>query len=98
MYNAWIDRSLARLAELVPGRYAKFEASSGLIASLDGYAYRAPGAQPPPASGTAAPATGPDAAPRAPTTASGGTPAEAEAPAEPVAEEPAEDPEKKDAE
>jgi TolA-binding protein len=42
IYNPWIEKSLAKLATLVPGRYAKFEASSGLIASLDGYAYRVP--------------------------------------------------------
>jgi TolA-binding protein len=43
IYNAWVDRSLAKLADLVPGRYAKFEASSGLIASIDRYAYELPG-------------------------------------------------------
>ncbi len=42
IYNPWIEKSLARLAALVPGRYAKFEASSGWIASLDGYAYETP--------------------------------------------------------
>ena len=42
IYNPWIEKSLARLADLMPGRYAKFEASSGWIASLDTYAYRAP--------------------------------------------------------
>jgi hypothetical protein len=42
IYNPWIEKSLDELAILVPGRYAKFEASSGLIASLDGYAYRIP--------------------------------------------------------
>jgi cellulose synthase operon protein C len=42
VYNAWIEKSLARLAELSPGRYAKFEASSGPLASIDSYAYRAP--------------------------------------------------------
>jgi len=42
IYNPWIDKSLGRLAVLVPGRYAKFEASSGLIASLDRYAYESP--------------------------------------------------------
>src|SRR5687767_9910184 len=51
VHNAWIDKSLARLAELSPGRYAKFEASSGPLASIDSYAYRAPmlpAAEPPP--------------------------------------------------
>jgi cellulose synthase operon protein C len=42
VYNPWIDKSLARLAELSPGRYAKFETSSGPVASIDSYAYRAP--------------------------------------------------------
>jgi tetratricopeptide (TPR) repeat protein len=42
IYNPWIEKSLGRLADLMPGRYAKFEASSGLIASIDVYAYQAP--------------------------------------------------------
>jgi tetratricopeptide (TPR) repeat protein len=42
IYNSWIEKSLGKLAELMPGRYAKFEASSGLIASIDSYAYRLP--------------------------------------------------------
>ena len=42
IYNTWIEKSLGELAVLVPGRYAKFEASSGLIASLDVYQYRVP--------------------------------------------------------
>lgn len=42
IYNPWIDKSLGRLAVLMPGRYAKFEASSGLIATLDRYAYESP--------------------------------------------------------
>jgi tetratricopeptide (TPR) repeat protein len=45
VYNAWIEKSLLKLADLMPGRYAKFEASSGLIASIDTYAYRAPNAR-----------------------------------------------------
>jgi TolA-binding protein len=42
IYNSWIEKSLGKLADLMPGRYAKFEASSGLIASIDSYAYRLP--------------------------------------------------------
>ena len=42
VYNRWIEKSLAQLATLMPGRYAKFEESSGLIASVDRYAYHAP--------------------------------------------------------
>ncbi len=42
VFNPWIDKSLARLAVLMPGRYAKPEASSGWIASIDRYAYQPP--------------------------------------------------------
>ncbi|MBW2419975.1 MAG: tetratricopeptide repeat protein [Deltaproteobacteria bacterium] len=44
IYNPWIEKSLSKLAELMPGRYAKFEESSGLIASIHTFAYRTPGA------------------------------------------------------
>jgi tetratricopeptide (TPR) repeat protein len=47
LYNAWIEKSLGRLAILMPGRYAKFEASSGFLTSIDHYAYRAPNAPTP---------------------------------------------------
>ena len=42
IYNTWIEKSLGKLADLMPGRYAKFEASCGLIASIDSYAYQVP--------------------------------------------------------
>lgn len=42
LYNAWIEKSLGRLAQLMPGRYAKSEISSGYLASIDRYAYRSP--------------------------------------------------------
>jgi hypothetical protein len=42
VWNPWIEKSLDELARLMPGRFAKREASSGFIASVDGYAYRAP--------------------------------------------------------
>jgi hypothetical protein len=42
VYNGWVEKSLGKLAILMPGRYAKFEASSGLLDSIDSYAYRAP--------------------------------------------------------
>ncbi len=42
VYNAWIEKSLFKLADLMPGRYAKFESSSGLIVSLHSYAYELP--------------------------------------------------------
>ncbi len=31
VYNAWIDKSIARLAKLVPARYAKFEESMEFV-------------------------------------------------------------------
>src|SRR5690606_8964292 len=46
VYNAWIEKSLAKLAQLMPARYAKAEVSSGFLGSIDRYAYRAPSALP----------------------------------------------------
>ncbi|MEZ4334503.1 MAG: tetratricopeptide repeat protein [Myxococcota bacterium] len=46
IYNPWIGKSLGRLADLMPGRYAKPEESTGPLASLEVYSYRAPAAQP----------------------------------------------------
>ena len=42
IYNAWTEKSLARLAVLKPGRYAKSELSSGFLGSIDRYVYRHP--------------------------------------------------------
>jgi tetratricopeptide (TPR) repeat protein len=42
VFNAWTEKSLSRLAELMPGRYAKNEMSSGFIAAIDRYVYRSP--------------------------------------------------------
>lgn len=42
VYNSWVQSSLAKLAILMPGRYAKAELSSGFIGSIDFYAYRMP--------------------------------------------------------
>jgi hypothetical protein len=53
MFNDWIQRSLDELAVLMPGRYAKFEISSGFVGSIDGYAYRSPVAPENQALGTA---------------------------------------------
>ena len=44
VYNEWIAKSLEKLALLMPGRYAKAEASSGFIPSIDIYGYRSPAA------------------------------------------------------
>jgi cellulose synthase operon protein C len=46
IYNGWIEMSLAKLAELMPARYARTEASSGLLGSIDRYSYRVPSAPP----------------------------------------------------
>jgi tetratricopeptide (TPR) repeat protein len=42
VYGAWTEKSLARLAVLKPGRYAKSEISSGFLGSIDRYEYRKP--------------------------------------------------------
>ncbi len=42
VYNAWIEKSLYKLADMMPGRYAKFEESSGPIPSIGSYAYQVP--------------------------------------------------------
>uniref|UniRef100_C6DZ18 Tetratricopeptide domain protein n=1 Tax=Geobacter sp. (strain M21) TaxID=443144 RepID=C6DZ18_GEOSM len=39
IYNGWIDRSLGKLAKLLPVRYDKPEVPSGMIASLESFAY-----------------------------------------------------------
>ena len=45
VFNAWTEKSLSRLAEMVPGRYAKNEMSSGFIGAIDRYVYQSPLAQ-----------------------------------------------------
>jgi tetratricopeptide (TPR) repeat protein len=45
VFNTWTQKSLSRLAEMMPGRYAKNETSSGFIAAIDHYAYKTPLAQ-----------------------------------------------------
>ncbi|HET9694097.1 MAG TPA: tetratricopeptide repeat protein, partial [Steroidobacteraceae bacterium] len=62
--NAWTEKSLGRLAELVPGRYAKNELSGGFLGSMDTYAYRSPAAAMPAAApGGAVPVPEPSSAP-----------------------------------
>jgi hypothetical protein len=46
VFNAWTEKSLGRLAVLMPGRYAKSEMSSGFIGAMERYAYRSPLAPP----------------------------------------------------
>jgi hypothetical protein len=42
VYNRWVQKSLDKLAQLMPARYARNEISSGFLASIDFYAYRMP--------------------------------------------------------
>jgi tetratricopeptide (TPR) repeat protein len=42
IYNPWVQKSLDKLASLMPGRYAKNEISGGFVGSIDTYAYRMP--------------------------------------------------------
>jgi tetratricopeptide (TPR) repeat protein len=54
VFNAWTEKSLGRLSEMMPGRYAKSEMSSGFIGAIDRYVYRSPVSQVPnPAAGNA---------------------------------------------
>lgn len=45
VFNVWTEKSLGKLAELIPGRYAKNELSSGFLGAIDSYAYRSPTSQ-----------------------------------------------------
>jgi len=40
--NAWTEKSLSRLVDLVPERYARNEVSSGVVGTIDSYTYRTP--------------------------------------------------------
>ena len=42
IFNPWVQKSLDRLAVLMPGRYAKNESSEGFVGSISYYAYRMP--------------------------------------------------------
>jgi tetratricopeptide (TPR) repeat protein len=46
VHNRWIEQSFARLAALVPGRYAKEEQSIGLLGAIETFTYRSPAAEP----------------------------------------------------
>ncbi|HXI03295.1 MAG TPA: tetratricopeptide repeat protein [Candidatus Saccharimonadales bacterium] len=43
VFDEWTQKSLAELAELVPGRYAKNELSADFLDAVDSYVYRLPG-------------------------------------------------------
>jgi len=42
VYSKWIDRSIEKLASLVPARFAKFEEISSYIADMEHYSYTPP--------------------------------------------------------
>ena len=42
LYNDWISKSMAKLAYLMPGRFAKAELPSEFLGSIDFYVYRMP--------------------------------------------------------
>jgi tetratricopeptide (TPR) repeat protein len=58
-FNPWIEKSLGKLAERMPERYARHEMSNDFLDTIDSYAYRHP-VQPQPIGATSA---GPDATP-----------------------------------
>ncbi len=64
IYNSWIDKSLERLAKLVPARYGKPEVPSEVVASLESYAFEIERPAPPavPVAKGEAPAADPPAA------------------------------------
>jgi tetratricopeptide (TPR) repeat protein len=68
IFNEWTEKSLGRLTELMPGRYAKHEISSDFLGAIDSYVYRSPAARDSlPAPGATdtmrSPLSGPDPAP-----------------------------------
>jgi len=66
VYNEWIDKSLQKLAELMPARYARQEESTGIVSSLETFIYAVEKPEPPdPGAGTTEglEETGPDAVP-----------------------------------
>jgi tetratricopeptide (TPR) repeat protein len=56
VYDQWVERSYARLAILMPGRYAKEEQSIGFLGASEIFTYRLPGAPEPVTAEAAAPA------------------------------------------
>jgi tetratricopeptide (TPR) repeat protein len=45
VFNSWTEKSLSRLTELMPGRYAKHETSSGFLGSMDSHVEGPPAPQ-----------------------------------------------------
>ena len=44
VFNEWTEKSLGRLTDLMPGRYAKYEMSSNFLGVINSYVYRTPAA------------------------------------------------------
>ncbi len=42
VFNPWVQKSMDKLAVLMPGRFAKTEMSTGFVGSIQAYAYRMP--------------------------------------------------------
>lgn len=83
IYNDWVDRSLGKLAVLMPARYARAEESSGYLDSIELYQYdfvRKP---------VEAPAAGPEAAAAGASQPQSEAPATAAEPPQPEGAEPA---------
>jgi tetratricopeptide (TPR) repeat protein len=85
VFNPWTEKSLSRLAELMPGRYAKHELNSGFPGAIDRYVYRTPVSQIPavtPGSATTPGAAAtPGSAPTPGNTTTPGKPGQAKRPA-----------------
>jgi Tfp pilus assembly protein PilF len=45
VFNSWTEKSLSRLTELMPGRYAKHETSSGFLGAIESHVEGAPVSQ-----------------------------------------------------
>jgi tetratricopeptide (TPR) repeat protein len=61
VFNSWTEKSLSRLTELMPGRYAKHETSSGFLDAIDNQAQVLPASQvsnPPKSAGAITPGAG----------------------------------------
>jgi len=75
VFNSWTEKSLGRLAEIMPGRYGKPELSSGFPVAIDRYAYQLPAAQvsaPAVGNATTTPSKPDQTTPLAPIAANGG--------------------------
>jgi hypothetical protein len=46
IHNDWVQQSLDKLVDLMPGRYARNEISGDYLGSIDSYSYRMPIAPP----------------------------------------------------